>query len=131
MITLFQNILFLTEFLACNSCYGLFTKIKKGSGTSFSCKFFAQFFHKNVPNLILFQWTKFQCYTFFLSQDIKQNVLLSSYIGISWVHKLIVDTSFKEFTQVNFGKFFVTCCFSPFVCDKLMQDYLVMMTKEA
>ena len=30
--------------------------------------------------LILYQWTKFQCHTFFTSQDIKQNVLLSSYL---------------------------------------------------
>ena len=36
--------------------------------------------HKNVPYLILYQRTKFQCDTLFLSQDIKQNVLLSSYL---------------------------------------------------
>ena len=29
--------------------------------------------------LILYQWTKFQRHNLFLSQDIKQNVLLSSY----------------------------------------------------
>ena len=32
--------------------------------------------------------TKFQSHTFFLSQDIKQNVLLSSYLGSWWHHKL-------------------------------------------
>ena len=31
MIILFQNILFLKEFLACNGFFGLFTKVKKGS----------------------------------------------------------------------------------------------------
>ena len=30
--------------------------------------------------LILYQWTEFQCHTLFLSQDIKYNVLLSSYL---------------------------------------------------
>ena len=77
---LFQKILFLKEFLACNSSLGLFSKIKKGSGASFWCTFSAWFFHKNVPYLILYQWTKFQCHTLFLSQNIKQNVLLSSYL---------------------------------------------------
>ena len=28
-------------------------------------------FHKNIPYLILYQRTKFQCHTFFSSQDIK------------------------------------------------------------
>ena len=37
-------------------------------------------FHENVPYLILYQWTKFQCHIFFASQDIKQNVLLSSFL---------------------------------------------------
>ena len=36
--------------------------------------------YKNVPYLILYQWTKFQCHTLLLSQYIKQNVLLSSYL---------------------------------------------------
>ena len=38
-------------------------------------------FSANFPYLILYQWTKFQCHTFFPSQDIKQNVLLSSYLN--------------------------------------------------
>ena len=76
---LFQNTLFLKEFLACNDCFWLFSKTKKGSGASFWCTFSACFFHKNVPYLILYQLTKFQCHTLFLSQDIKQNVL-SSYL---------------------------------------------------
>ena len=32
------------------------------------------------PYLILYQWIKFECLTFFLSDDIKQNLLLSSYL---------------------------------------------------
>ena len=87
MIILFQNILLLKEFLACNGCFGLFSKIKKGSGASIWCTFSAWFFHKNVPYLILYQWTKFQCHTLFLSQDIKQNVLSSSYLDSWWRHK--------------------------------------------
>ena len=75
-IILFQNNSFLKEFLACNGCFELFNKIKKGSGASFRCTFSALFFCKNVPYLILYQWTKFQCRTLSLSQDIKQNVLL-------------------------------------------------------
>ena len=35
--------------------------------TSFWSTFSAGFFHKNVPYLILYQWTKFQCHTFFPS----------------------------------------------------------------
>ena len=69
-------------------------KIKKGSGASFWCAFYAWFFLKNVPYLILYQWTKFQCDTLFLSQDIKQNVLLSW-----WHHKILkffLDQSLKQ-----------------------------------
>ena len=76
MIIVFQIFLFSKEFPACNVCFGLFSKIKKGSSTNFWCTFSASFFHKNVPCLILYQWTKFQCHTLILSQDIKQNVLL-------------------------------------------------------
>ena len=46
MIILFQNILFLKEFLAYSCSFGLFTKIKMGSGTSFWCTFSAWFFDK-------------------------------------------------------------------------------------
>ena len=70
-LKLFDNTLskyaILKELIGCNGCFELFTKIKKGSGTSFWCTFSAWFFHKNVSYLILLQWTKFQCYTLFLS----------------------------------------------------------------
>ena len=60
---------------------GLFTKIKKGSGASFRCIFSTLFSHKNVLYSILYLWTKFQCHTFFPSQHIKRDVILSSYLG--------------------------------------------------
>ena len=44
------------------------------------CTISAQFFYEYVSYLILHQLTNFQYHTFLLSQDIKQNVLLSSYI---------------------------------------------------
>ena len=66
-----SSLLFLKEFLACSGCFGLFAKIKKGSEISVWCTFSVQFFHKNVPFIILYQWTKFQCHTFFLFQDDK------------------------------------------------------------
>ena len=59
----------------------LFTKIKKGSGTSFWFTFFAWFLHTNAPYQVLYQLTKFQCSIDKVpSQDIKQNLLLSSYL---------------------------------------------------
>ena len=60
-----------------HGCFRLFNKNKKGSGTSFWCILSARFFHKNVPYLIFYQLTTFQCQTFFPSQDIKKNVLLN------------------------------------------------------
>ena len=54
-------------------------KVKKDLGLAFDAHFLHDF-SINVFYLILYQWTKFQCHTFFLSQDIKQNVLLSSYL---------------------------------------------------
>ena len=85
----FQNILFLKEFIACNVYFGLFSEIKKESGTSFWCIFFAWFFHKNVPYLMLYHWTKFQCLPLFPSQDMKQNMILSSYLDSCWCHRLL------------------------------------------
>ena len=80
----FQNTLFLKEYLACNGSFRLYSKIKKRSGTSFWCKFSAWFFLEDVPYLMLYQWTQFQRHTLFPSQDITQNVLLSSYLDSWW-----------------------------------------------
>ena len=60
------------------SVLGYLAKIKRSLGLFFGAHFVHDFVH--VPYLILYQWTKFQCHTLFLSQDIKQNVLLSSYL---------------------------------------------------
>ena len=62
---------------------GYLPELKKGLGIAFGAHFLHDFFHKNVPYLILYQWTKFQCHTFFPSQDMKQNVFSSSYLD-SW-----------------------------------------------
>ena len=55
-------------------------KLKRGRGLAFGAHFLHDFSIKMFFHLILYQWTKFQCHNFFPSQDIKQNVLLSSYI---------------------------------------------------
>ena len=96
MIILFQNILFLKEFLTCNSCFRLFTKAKKESGASFWCTSSAWFFHKNVLYLIIYQGTKFQCHTFFLCQDIKGNMLLSSYLDHWWLLRFFLNQPLKQ-----------------------------------
>ena len=59
---------------------GYLPKLKRGLGLAFGAYFPHDFFHKNILYMILHQWTKFQCHNFFPSQDIKQNVLLSSYL---------------------------------------------------
>ena len=133
MIILFQNILFLKQFLACNGCFGLFTKIKKGSWTGFWCIISAWFFHKNVPYLILYQLTKFQCQIFFLSSNIKQNELLSSYLDNCWRHKLedlswiIVQTVIwwkneKEPTQA-LSSFSIKILCNRMICNATMPSY--------
>ena len=62
------------------SVLGYMTKLKRGLGLTFGAHFRHDFFHKNVSYLKLYQWPKFQCHTLFLSQDSKQNMLLSSYL---------------------------------------------------
>ena len=75
--------------------FGLLSKLKR-SETSFWCTFSAWIFHKNVPYWILYQWTKFQCHhTLFLSHNIKQIVLLRSYLDSWWRHKL------SDFSWIN------------------------------
>ena len=56
---------------------GYLAKLKRGL---LLVHIFCMIFRENVSYLILYQWTKFQWHTFFLSQDIKQDVLLSSYL---------------------------------------------------
>ena len=52
---------------------------KKSLGLAFGANFLHDFSIK-CSYLVLHQWAKFQCHTFFPSQDIKQNVLLNSYL---------------------------------------------------
>ena len=84
MIIRFKSVLLLKDFLACNGCFGLFSKTKKGSGTSFWCTFSAWFFHKNIPYLILYQWTKFHCHILF------RQLMMSK---ISWI---FLDSPLKQ-----------------------------------
>ena len=65
LIILLQNIWFVKGLLACNGCFGLIHKIKKGSGINFWCTISAWFFHTTAPYLILYQLAKFQSHTFF------------------------------------------------------------------
>ena len=84
---IFQNILFLKEFLACNCCLRLFTKIKKASWTKLLGQIFIVIFHKNLFYIILCQ---------FASQVIKQNVLLSSYLDNCIINfKIYFQSSYK------------------------------------
>ena len=55
---------------------GYLPKLKTDLGLAFGAHFLHEFCHKNVFYLILYQWTNFQYYSFFRSQDIKRNVLL-------------------------------------------------------
>ena len=57
---------------------GYLAKLKRGLGPAFGAHFLHDFSIKIFFCLILYQWTKFQCHTFFSSQNIKQNMLLSS-----------------------------------------------------
>ena len=68
--------------------WGYLRKLKGGLELPFGCIFSACFFHTNTPYLVLYQLTKFQCHIFFLSQDIKQNELESSYLDNSGLKPL-------------------------------------------
>ena len=89
-----QNNFFLKEFLACNCCFGLFSKIKKGSGASFWCTFSAWFFHKNVPyfnslwmdkvlmsHLISFSRYQTKCVINFLIRQLMTSLTLRFFLG--------------------------------------------------
>ena len=87
---------FQKNFLYAMSVLGYLTKLKRGIGLTLGVHFLHDFFHQNILYLILYQWTKFQCHTLFLSQDIKQNVLLSPYLN-KWWHYF--DFDFNESTS--------------------------------
>ena len=58
----------------------IYKLLKNLSERGFWCIISAWFFHENSPYVTLYQLTKFQCHIFFPSGDIKQKVLLSSYL---------------------------------------------------
>ena len=60
---------------------GYLQKLRRGLGPAFGAHFLHDFSIKMFLTLILYQCTKFRCHTFFPSHNIKQNVLLSSYLG--------------------------------------------------
>ena len=59
---------------------GYLAKLKRDLGLAFGAHFLHDFSLFNVPYLILYQWTHFECHTLFLSQEIKQNI--SFYLDI-------------------------------------------------
>ena len=74
---LFQNPLS-KNFLHAIAVLSYLPKLKGSYGRAFGVYFRRNFSLKGF--LFNIQFTKFQCHTFFLSQDIKQNVLLCSYL---------------------------------------------------
>ena len=59
--------------LACITCFA--TWKVTGQCSPDWCALSAWFFHKNVPYLILYQSTKFQCHTFFPFEDMKKCII--------------------------------------------------------
>ena len=53
-------------------------KLKWTLGLTFGAHFLHDF---SLKMFLVYQMSEFQCHTFFASQNIKQNVLLSSYLG--------------------------------------------------
>ena len=97
LIILSQNTLFLKEFLACNGCFGLFHKIRKGSGANFWSTFSAWFFHKNVPYLIFYQWTKFTHLIFFSKYQTKRVIkFLFKQLMTSWILRFFLDQPLRH-----------------------------------
>ena len=98
----FQNILFLKEFLACNDCFRLFTKIKRGQGLTFGAhllhdftiKMFHIFFHNvtlsmdKVSMLYISSFSTYQakCITKFLFRQLM----------ILWTLRFILDQALKQ-----------------------------------
>ena len=59
---------------------GYLPKLKRGLGLTFATHFLHDFSLKMNSLFNTLSMDKFQCHTFFPSQDIKLNVLLSSYL---------------------------------------------------
>ena len=76
-MTLFKMSYFKNNSSHTMAALGYLPKLKKGLGQAFGSHFLHDFSIKIFLVLILYQWTKFQCHTFFPSQDITQIMLLS------------------------------------------------------
>ena len=56
---------------------GYLAKVNRDLGVAFGAHFLHDF---STKYLIPYQWTRFQCHNLFLSEDIKQNASISSYL---------------------------------------------------
>ena len=59
---------FLKKFLRVMAVLGYLVRLERGLGLAFDSHFLHGFFHKNIPYLILYHWTKFQCQTYSFSR---------------------------------------------------------------
>ena len=71
---------FKKNFLRAMTVLSYLAKLKRGVGLAFGAHFVHDFSMKMFLIEFPINGAKFQCHTLFLSQDIKQNVLLSSYL---------------------------------------------------
>ena len=104
MTILLQNTLLLKEFVSCNGCFGLFTKTKKGSGTSFRCTFCAWFFHKNVHKGLSIQKFSVSHFCSFSRYQIKCIIkFLFRQLMMSWTLRFIFDHPLKQWSTGKRG----------------------------
>ena len=113
MIIHFQSILFLKQFIACNGCFGLFTKLEKGSGTSFCTHFL------NTPSLGKVSMSHLFSFSRFQTKNKKLKICLGSWsqrltekkrgegantkIWTTWEQKEIFRWNKKHFWQLFKG----------------------------
>ena len=115
MIILFQNTLFLKEFLACYGCFGLFSKIKKGNKThdrkeitKFGLKMFF-FFH-------LLLLLSHESLTIYFSTRVTSNDTSIS-VGMGSKHLKVNKVNRKTFLCAR-----INICMIPFAIDLLLHD---------
>ena len=113
------------------------------SENSFWCTFSARLFYKNAPSSIFYQMSKLQWYSFFPSQDIKQNVLLKETrnslkkwpLNLWWIsNKTFMEVgnitkaaNFKSFLHLNYKntqlQFLLQFFFNIFIRQTLTDDF--------
>ena len=94
---LFQNTLFLKEFLASNSCFGLFSKIKRGLEQSFGEDFLHDFYIKIFLIKFSINWQSFNAIPYFflkLSNKMCYKVLIQT-VGDIINFKMFLGSSSK------------------------------------